>query len=166
MVLAATAEFDNRLRNLAPEEARNKVSAWAQALSRTNLSLEDLLEGVLRAYRDARRPDNPVGAIIQEAKAHRLANPRARELPANVHIGGVGYAIPAAYEIDDVLHIQCECGAKPGEYCTHNGETKKIPHETRLATAWRLNNPEGRRLHQEREQHLARFRKTNHLKRK
>lgn len=161
MTLAATAEFDDRLRKLTDEEAGHRISAWSQAIMQTNLTLDDLLQGVLRAYSRERRPENPIGSIIHEAKQHRNSKPRPKEIQQpDIHIGITGYAIEAAYSVDMVLTIECECGAKVGEFCTHNGELRKIPHNSRLAAAYRLHNPEGKKQHEQRQKHLQQHRRT------
>ncbi|MBG9309872.1 hypothetical protein I4J31_03935 [Corynebacterium belfantii] len=74
---------------------------------------------------------------------------------------GYGTPIDKAYEINDAIHVHCpECNAADGEYCENQKGVKKIPHASRLGIAYRDNNPEGRRKHQQRQAHLAHHRKT------
>lgn len=73
-----------------------------------------------------------------------------------------GYAIPAAYEVDDVTALACpQCDAQSGEVCEDDGKgVKKIPHTPRLVSAYRKNNPEGRRRYEDRQAHLEHHHRT------
>lgn len=71
-----------------------------------------------------------------------------------------GYAIPSAYEHDRAVDLKCSsCGAPAGEWCEKDNEIKKIPCTSRLHAAYITNNPEGRRIHAERQAHLEHHQK-------
>lgn len=160
IVLMAVAEFDSRFENLTPPERQSRAEAWAMVIGQTNLTLDELRSGVIRAYSTAQRPLNPVGAIIEEAKQARLAARRYEQpaLPAAPYTP-YGRAIPEIYEHNGAGYLQCPtCRAEGGKPCVEDGQVKKIPHVDRLALAYRTNDPEGRRIHQEREEHLRQHR--------
>lgn len=73
----------------------------------------------------------------------------------------VGYAIPAAYQVDGALGLACShCGAEPGAWCVVRGVVQRIPCMPRLGEAYRTNNPRGVQQHAERQAYLAEHRRT------
>lgn len=164
--LALVAEYDDRFIGLDEDQLMGKVQAWSFQIKAAALQLDDCLEGVRRAYSQAKRPTNPVGAVVEEAKQARKIRSSGSEvkaLPASSSpkTGMYGEPIAAAYEHDGAGYIHCPvCDADPGDACEQNGKALKIPHTKRLAIAYRENNPEGIRRRQEREQHLREHRKT------
>lgn len=163
--LALVAEYDDRFIGLDNEQLMSKMQAWRIQIQSAALHLDDCLEGVRRAYSQAKRPTNPVGTVIEEAKQARRIRRAGRELRAidggQPRSSMYGDPIASAYEHDRAGYIPCPvCGADPGDACEQNDRTLKIPHTTRLAIAYRENNPQGIREHQEREAHLREHRKT------
>lgn len=75
--------------------------------------------------------------------------------------GDLGYAIEEAYLVDGAINLECPtCRARVHEWCEKEGQTKKIPHTSRLGLAYRTNHPRGRRKHAARVKHLAKHEKT------
>ncbi|MDU0478366.1 hypothetical protein QVA66_03820 [Staphylococcus chromogenes] len=164
-VLALVAEYDSNFQGLGSDESAAKVAAWRLQIQRAALGLDDLQEGVRRAYSQPRKPSNPVGAVISEAREARKIRTQGQsvhQLTAGRPTGSpYGTPITRAYEHDRAGYLTCPtCAAGDGEACTENGRTKKIPHSSRLGLAYRLNNPEGKRRHAERQAHLEQHRKT------
>lgn len=85
-------------------------------------------------------------------------SPRSTTHPLNPPTGS---PIPAAYEVDGVLDLDCEtCDVPAGRWCeATGGGYLRIPHSSRLARAYRENNPRGREERERRREHLARHRR-------
>ena len=164
-VLALAAEYDDRFQGLDPQATRQKIQAWAYQIAETNLTGQELAEGVRRAYSMPDRPFNPIGAILAEGKeARRLAHrgDSVRELTAGSEskAGVHGEPILEAYEHNNAIKIRClHCGAPAMEFCADDERDRKIPHTKRLADAYARTHEGAKRL-ADREAHLKRHRAT------
>lgn len=161
-ILARISTFDST----APAPSDAVLFQWAEMISHAKLAHEHLAQGVVRVYAGGGEPPkNKIGAVIAEAReARKLAHAGSAvaELTAGESQGGShGYVLEAAYRVDDAGHMDCPtCKARPGEVCEDGEQIKKIPHTSRLAVAYRTNNPVGRREHESRRQHLSTHRRT------
>lgn len=147
--------------------AGDRVEVWAGELGRANIAPEFLREGLSRAYSREQRPGNPLGALLHEAREVRKDSRKGEVLKelfpsfSDESLGSHGYAIPEAYAVDDAVVLGCpQCGAQPREVCEDVKGIRKVPHSPRLALVYRANNREGRRKHEERQQHLKHHRET------
>lgn len=167
-LIGVIAEYgDTRFLYDDEDAASDRVEVWAGDLGRANIAPEFLREGLSRAYSGQQRPGNPLGALLHEAREARKDSRKGevlRELApsfSDESLGSHGYAIPEAYQVDDAINLTCpQCGARPQEVCEDSRGVRKIPHSPLLALAYRTNNREGRRKHEERQKHLEHHRKT------
>ena len=154
-VLSAIAAYDQRTIGRADAEA------WHLAIG--DLDRDLALEAVVIHHKTSTERCKPahVRAAANGIRRTRAEAAHARRVaadtrpPALVHGDGSGLnadgtPVQAAYEIDGAGHLPCPtCHAKPGEWCenTRTGNSKKIPHASRLTAAWNAaGRPKGRQL--------------------
>lgn len=145
MLFSQARQYDPRLARLEGLEAQQRIQAWTAMLLTTNLRREELSEGLLRTYRAATTPLNPIASIISEARSFRSSRPyRAAsqgvyDAPQLTTNGGDprggGRAILSLYQ--GVFDVMCPaCGAGVGMVCHHDsGIECKVPHRVRVRAA-------------------------------
>lgn len=142
ILFSQARQYDPRLARLEGMEAQQRIQAWTAMLLTTNLRREELSEGLLRTYRAATSPHNPIASIISEARSFRSSRPYraasqgvydAPQLSAGE--GSGGRAILSLYQ--GVFDVMCPaCGAGVGMVCHHDsGIECKVPHRVRVRAA-------------------------------
>lgn len=145
ILFSQARQYDPRLARLEGMEAQQRIQAWTAMLLTTNLRREELSEGLLRTYRAATTPLNPIASIISEARSFRSSRPY-RAASQGVYdapqlttaSGSSTRAIMACYA--GVLDAACPaCGATPGAVCRHDsGLECRVPHRVRVHAAREL----------------------------
>ena len=145
LLFSQARQYDPRLARLEGMEAQQRIQAWTAMLLTTNLRREELSEGLLRTYRSATTPLNPIASIISEARSFRSSRPYQAasqgvyDAPQLTTSGGSSSrAIMACYA--GVLDAACPaCGATPGTVCRHDsGVECRVPHRVRVRAAREL----------------------------
>ena len=127
-LLRAIAVFDPRYRERGAEAYRDEVRAFARILDKSNLRLDHLLEGVQRTYSAPDSPWNPLGAVLEQARAARRDAGQGRTLHALPSAPPSTGPVANAYT--GILDHECRrCGAPAGEHCRHPGshQAKRVP---------------------------------------
>lgn len=142
ILFSQARQYDPRLARLEGMEAQQRIQAWTAMLLTTNLCREELSEGLMRTYRAATTPLNPIASIISEARSFRSSRPyRAAsqgvyDAPQLTTSGGSSsWAILPLYQ--GAIDVACPaCGAAPGEVCRHDsGVECRVPHRVRVHAA-------------------------------
>ncbi|PRQ11760.1 hypothetical protein C1Y63_04950 [Corynebacterium sp. 13CS0277] len=132
-LLGMVASFDRSIGT--PGDAM--VVAWAAQLRAAAFDNETLEQAVMRVYQWSDVPRNPIGAILQEARAVRrdaAKGSAVRALTAS-NFTPTGGPVRAAYVAHGALWVTCpECGAEPEWPCAGAGPQgwRKVPHVGRM----------------------------------